>query len=388
MSDRYEEPDAAKAAVKILSSKFMLPRFTEAEGAAIAKYQRARADRELDEEIRTFSDDLKRELALARAAQEDELLRRALTLRSPVTPQGAGHVQARPALHGLGDRLRAGCNAHVASPPYSTGDPLMEQVGSDAIFVPNQFTATALPSGLLPAAEALKTFSQLAIPGEGELSLGVGLGSFETITGRVVHLPSESHPQSFPVMGGLLEVTRAQASLGYHFAVPGAPLRRQTDIEVTVDFAVGDPARPFYVVIPPRLGPPIVQAFGVANVTLLSSSGGEAAARTRFLEHREGASGIFGTPVQLREFSISQKLALETETSWMYIGIEVLLEVQRWFIPPPPPAEERPGLAVIDLRSPAHDTHDIHFVLGAGGPVRVLRIETTLCPEPVFVRTS
>lgn len=263
----------------------------------------------------------------------------------------------------------------------------MEQVGSDAIFVPNQFTATALPSGLLPAAEELKTFSRLAIPSEGELSLGVGLGSFETITGRVVHLPSESHPQSFPIMGGLLEVTRAQASLGYHFAVPGAPLRRQTDIEVTVDFAVGNPARPFYVVIPPRLGPPIVQAFGVANVTLLSSSGGEAAARTRFLEHREGASGIVGTPVQLREFNISQKLALEAETNWMYIGIEVLLEVQRWFILPPPPAEERPGLAVIDLRSPAHDTHDIHFVLGASGPVRVLRIGTTLCPEPVFVRT-
>jgi len=386
VSKKHESPVNARAIENIFSSKIgPTPRFDESEAAAIAEYQRALTERQWAESIRTLNDDLKHELQLLLAAQDDESLRRTLDLRRPVPPQIVEQSKPQKAHLGALEGLPLpGCGAHLTSPPYTTGDPLVEEVGSNA-------TVNDSGLSLAPGFNVLKTFSQLALPEEGALSLGVGLGKFR-IANTVLHTV---HPASieipFPIgtQPGLLEANRASASIGYFLAsIPGTPIGKNTEMNLTVDVTLGDPLKPFYLVIAPV---PFlwVQAFGVAHLIVISSHVGGSgvtatASQVRFLEHREAAGGPIFPPIVSREFSMSQKLTLKPGAGWVYVGIEIRLEVQRWFIVTIPPTEDRQGFAIIDLRSSEHNTQNIHYILGPRGPVRVPQISMTFCREQVF----
>jgi hypothetical protein len=219
------------------------------------------------------------------------------------------------------------------------------------------------------------------------LSLAVALGKLQiTGTTSTLHPPSNEYPQTFPVAGGTLEVTAADATIGYLLlvSIPGHSVPGNRRVELTVDLSVGTSIKPFYLVVPPVQGPPILQAFGVADVMLRGSSNETAIADRAFLEHREGATGLFGTPIVRQQLTLKSSLALEARTWWVYVGVLAHLEAQRWFTLPPPPPIDRSGFVGIDLRVPQHGTHSVHDLLEPNGPVTVRRIELNVCTEPVF----
>ncbi|MGH2534208.1 MAG: hypothetical protein ACRDJW_18220 [Thermomicrobiales bacterium] len=389
MCETASNPADAGAVAKILSSKgAAASRFSDSERGAIAAHHRALADRRWTESLHARSEALHHH-ALLHAVQDQEVgsLRNAVTW-GPVSSQIVEQARPRNArTSGIG-QSPIGCDAHRTSPPYALGDPLQEDVGVGATVLVSDDPVAPVFAGVVPDLNNLKTFSQLALPNDGKLSLGVGLGKVRVGANvYTLHPPAMEFPQTFPIRGGLLEVTNAKASLGYHLAVlPGAPLQVEKLLKVAVDIIVGEQSRPFYLVNPPAMGPPILQAFGVAHLVVSSSDGGVAEDDVVFLEHREGAFQIFGTPTVMREFSIAQTLTLLPGTRWVYVGIEVRLEVHRWFIlPPPPDVEDREGFVMIDLRSPAHNTQPIHHLLAPGGSVNVPHIGMTICrPDEVF----
>jgi hypothetical protein len=249
----------------------------------------------------------------------------------------------------------------------------------------------------------MKTFSQLALPTEGAVSIAVCLGKLEAgPLGTTIHPPSFEYPPTWPLFGPM-EATYARASLGYYLAsLPGGPLTTATTMTVAIDVVVAGTQSPFYVVVPPRQpGGPIVTAFGVAHLSVVSSSGdlnrceyesakevGEC--EVLFLEHREGYNGLFGAPIAMRQFTISQQLTLSPGTSWVFVGVELRLEVDRLFrLEATPPPAERDGFACIDLRSPKNNGPHIHYLLEPHGPVRVPSIKMRWCPADVLqVSTS
>jgi hypothetical protein len=381
MSQTYDEAEI-RPVTDILSTAVRVPRLDERGRLALARYHRAVADRSWSETARELNEDLQYEIELQRGGEETEALREAVESRRPpaaaVEPEAPETARRRA----IG-RFAAGCSGHVTRPPYTTGDPLSEEVGTDAIVVRDEVAPTVM-GRMLPSVDDLKTFSQLSVPSEGALSLAVGLGRLPVVGGGFsLHPPAEEYPQTWPLPGGTLEVTTAKAMLGYAFAcLPGAPLDETMVVDVTVDIRVGDRAKPFYLVRPARPpDAPIVQAFGVGHLLVATSDNTQAAAEVRFLEHREGALQVFGTPIVRRELAVSRRLTLQPGTNWIYVSLEVRLEVHRWWILAPPPERERRGFAGIDLRSPEQRTYPIHQVLDRAGPVMVPRISLTLCPE-------
>jgi len=376
-----------KSVIDLFSAKVHhAPDFNETEMDTIANYVKEISDRERGHD--SLSDDLRYELELFTAAQSDESFRKILDMRRPlpqtITRQDSVESAVPPPVSHL-------CNSHITSPAYSFGYPLAEEVGSSVTFLrhPVEAAPSVLAiSGLLPSVQDLRTYSQLALPNEGELSLGLGLGKSPAIGGTLIHPASweaTGHPLS-PT--GFAEVTQARASIGHFFAcIPGAPLKQSTEMQVSVDVTVGQVWRPFLLTIPLTIpGSGILYASGTANLVLLDSTGQEAQQRLKFLEYAWFDGGVASPARGLREFSITRGLTLRPGTVWVYIGIEIFLEVSRLFFPPPPPANERTGFVMIDLRSPNHATKAIHPVFGAGGPVRVPRIRLIFCPEQEVVR--
>ncbi len=363
MSRAYKKSRSAKAVVELLSTKAASePHFNESEQAAIARYLKATADPGWAAKLRTLDSDLRRELALT---------------AQPTTAS----------------TLRDWCDDRVISPPYTFGHPLVEEAGNDAKIFPPESKEGDGPSSktqrFVPV--GLKTYAQLAVPNEGILSLGVGLGKARAGSWRTVHPPSKEIPQSFPVPGGVLEVTQARASLGYLATdIPPPPIQGNIALNVTVHVTVGDPPRPFYLFIPPVRGadqtpfPFLLQAFGSASLVVLTSGQAAHGEPTLFLERQETITGPIGSQLELRDLSLSQSLLLERNTRWVFVAVEVRLAVQRWFVLPPPPLSERAGFVMIDLRSPEHSRQVIHSVLGAGGPVRIPQISMTFCPIEIF----
>ena len=143
---------------------------------------------------------------------------------------------------------------------------------------------------------------------------------------------------------------------------------------------IGQPDKPFYLVIPPPTREPILQAFGNAHLLITAPDGREVRTETQFLEHRENGQGPLIPPTVLREFTLSQSLRLAAGTSWVHVGLEVFLTVQRYYIlPRQPNVADRRGFVGIDLRDPNSQTHAVHSLLRPGGPVVVPRIAMTLC---------
>jgi hypothetical protein len=379
----HESDGDARVAKQILASKMASrPEFDDSERVALGRFHRALADRQWSQTLRARNEELGHDMLLQLSGDDDEVLRRDVNLRRP-PPRAVEEALPGTAHDATIGRLAAGCFGHVTPPPYTTGDPLVEEVGPNASVVPGQ-TKPAAPAGGL-AANGVATFSQLALPTEGALSLGVALGKAPFLAGFTLYPPAHEYPQTFPVPGGLLEVTSARGNLGHYFAcLPGAPLNAAMVADVTVDVTVGVEPRPFYLVRAPASGPPILQAFGVINVVVSGSGGETAQHEALFLEHREGASGPLGTPVVSRELAVSRRLNLRRGTTWVYVGVEARVEVQRFFILPPPPAGKREGFVSIDLRSRAPATNPVDHLLDRGGPLKVPRIAITLCPQQVF----
>jgi hypothetical protein len=213
-------------------------------------------------------------------------------------------------------------------------------VGDDAFLVPEA-----------PTTWSGKTFSRLALPAEGALSLGVGLGKLRSNpTSHTIHPPSEEIPGAVVGVPTFLDRNRAEAILfNYLDPIPRAPLDDGEVVHVRVDVSVGDSSRPCYLVSKPQAPPALVQAFGSAHLIVYSSTTDVARAHVQFLEHNEGPSGPFEVTM-MRNFSISRQLALAPGTRWVYVGLEIRMSVQRLFIPTAPPLTERAGFAMIDLR--------------------------------------
>jgi hypothetical protein len=102
----------------------------------------------------------------------------------------------------MGAARHFGCSSHVASPPFETGDPLDEVYGvdptivHDPVFVPASVRGTV---GGLAEPGARKTFSRLAVPAEGAVSLAVGLGKLPSEPqGFALYPPQAEYPQGFP----------------------------------------------------------------------------------------------------------------------------------------------------------------------------------------------
>src|SRR5438270_7108297 len=83
--------DTSKAIAKIFSSK-TIPGFDKSEMAAIGEYQRALADRQWARTQARLNEDLKHEIALLRAGESSEPLRRAVALRRPAPSLTVGHA--------------------------------------------------------------------------------------------------------------------------------------------------------------------------------------------------------------------------------------------------------------------------------------------------------
>jgi hypothetical protein len=110
-------------------------------------------------------------------------------------------------------------------------------------------------------------------------------------------------------------------------------------MDVTVDLSIGDGTAPFHLMVP--TGAPILQAFGVAHLMLMDSTGTIVKIDGTVLEHRETASGDLGVVTVERQLSLRSSLALRPGSWWVYVGIAIRLVAHRWFVLTP--RDRRPG---------------------------------------------
>ena len=370
---------------EILKSREGWRGFTREEAARLVEWHRSAM--EPSPIVDLANDPLVSELSVLGVGADTAALEHVARLRQLRRPQAEAVARPRRSKRGLHTIVEIpfpGCSLVVAPPPYSTGGPLDEQFGADSVVISDDIELGPTSSASSVASTG-KTFSALALPEVGELSLGVGLGTIRTSPAfRSVYPPQEEHDS---VVGApyLLDVSSATANL-LHFAnpIPGAPLVIKSSVKVTVDVTVGN-VESFYLVDVSGSNPPIyVQAFGSARLVVTSSTGRVNEASIPFLDHKETPQSAYEVNV-LREFSVSQDLKLDVGTKWISAFVAVRLAVQRLFLGGilKPPVNDRGGFVIIDLRSPAVPTQQIHPILKPGGPIRVSRLAMTFCPEEI-----
>lgn len=367
MAKNYGKLAQRGRSVDILSSKATAqPIFTDEEKKTIAGEHGRLVDDLWKQDIDALARELKPQLDLLQAAVSDKSLIRAIEARGLGTNLGVGGQTIALEAHMAHSSALSLCDGHLTSPPYTSGDPMTEEFGADVI--------------PLSGPGDLKTFSELALPAEGALSVGVSNGNF---------FESTIHPSAEDFVLG--DANSARASIGYYLAcVPGAPLQRATRMNVTIDVAVGEPSRSFFLLMvgdPLSPGMGIVGVRGVIYLTLSGSeSSGPQTHTRRFLNSAQNFVGpIDGSMEPLRNFTVSESLHLGPGATWIYVNVEVRLRAFRFVFGP---VEERKGFSMIDLRSPDHDTHRVNFILEPGGPVRIPKISMTFCPVEVLAPGS
>jgi hypothetical protein len=288
--------------------------------------------------------------------------------RRPSLRRALDHVGPRRALkeevgagvhHALDDHignLRAGCDGNLMTPSYTTGEPLQEVFANNTVDLTNTFE--------------LSTHSDLAIPDQGKLSLGVGIGSFENWTHHLPFTSLITHPS----------INASTGMLAQYIRFPPAYNTARTILTVTVDVIVGDGSSPFFFV--EATGPEPAGVFGELYLTLYEASSAEPhTEETRFLFHWEDMDGPRPPQTVKRSFSLSESLNLNANSSSALAVIDVYLQAFRYEDDP-----DRNSFAMVDLRSPDHDTHRIHFFVENTGPIFIPRISAILCPLPEAVR--
>jgi hypothetical protein len=345
----------------------------------LLRHHRDRAARDRAEKLTSIQDELARAATVGLAAKDD-VLRNALAYTQGASKQTA-HVAE------LNLMLRS-CNSLVAAPPYSIGGPLQEEFGIEATTVIEDPEAqpvsgsSALPPDALVG--PMRTFSQLAIPGEGAVSVAAALGKVRVNPFALsVHTPTIEYPWVFH---SVVAETEALGNLGYAVPVvpmPNAPFSHRTRIDVDVDLTIGTEQQPFHLIVPHST---LQRAFGFVHVNVMLSGGESGTAAGVFLEHFTSGKETFGTPTVRWQLRPRASLVLPpgTGSQSMYVGVEAAVVCQQFFFgSAPPPAEDRQGFVGIDLRAPQHGTHAVHTLLGAGGPITVRRIAMRFCPEAV-----
>jgi len=299
---------------------------------------------------------------------EDPLLREALASRT------FERMFLTPRLRWQEEEQLSLCRARASSPPYPIGDPLMVELGDDAIV-----------KGNLP--DAMKTFVQVSNPTEGELSLAVGLGRVDySETTSTIHSPRFEEQGFF----GPVETTYAEGGLGTVFKVPNAPLREGYQLRVVADVTIGyEMPRPYYLLVPmlPGRGVGGLHAGVYSHLLVMGSEGDVADVPGTFLQH--DWVGLYNSiSVPPRHFlRFDQAMPLSAGTTWVYVGLVMRAWAQRWWIGEEPPLVERTGFIGIDLRHPAGiiNLPAAHQLLDASGPVTLQSLRLTFCPpDPGF----
>ena len=219
------------------------PDWEDIQTEPLAEYQDDLASQRWDDELQGSREILAHEALVAQAV-EDETLGAALAGQQ-FAPLPTAARLPRDELTPLG------CSSVVTTPPFPIGFPRTEESGPAATIVETGAAPNALFS--LPGASAMPTFTQLADPDEGALSLGVALGKL-----RLSGTAYSMHPASVEGPGALAygEMTFARGGLGYVAVPSGAPLVHGNRMNVLADLTIGSGPKPYYLLVPPVLGPP------------------------------------------------------------------------------------------------------------------------------------
>jgi hypothetical protein len=343
----------------------------------LARYQQHLADQQRSDENRQAQEILAHEASVSMVVEDEALLAslaaRRFAERSATVPST------------FEDATNVNCSSIVASPPFPIGWPRTQETGVAPIIVETGASPN-LAFLALPGATIMKTFTQLAVPDTGRISLGVALGKLQlSATTQTVHPATEVGPGP---LAQVVEMTNARAGIGYVTAAPGAPLPVHTPLRVTAELTIGSGPRPFHLLVRPDPEPPRaggVTANGVVHVVVEGSEGDTSDTAGKFLEHHMLGTVDWLAVPPTRNLSVAGNLLLRPGTRWVYIGIEVLVEVQRYWLfqEPEERLEDRTGFAGIDLRTPALGLPPVHALLQASGPVTLRRLRLSFCPPQV-----
>lgn len=386
------DQDEAQIIDTILRSTDGRRKLTDSEAAMIVRRHRNLVDTYNAPTLDAANDPVTRALSQLGAPADREALSQLVRLRRLRRPEPTGPTTFLNAALPTSLTVPVPGSIIVDTPPYLTGGPLVEQTGADAIDVQDGIAPADAPP-VSSAGPRGKTFSALALPATGDLSLGVGLGTIRTIpTIRSVYPPSEEFRGAVAALQFLGERTMATGTLvNLTIPVPRAPLLSQTDLSVSVAVTIGN-SQPFYLVdFPPPEALPLIrmQAFGSAHLVLTSSSGRVAQTTFQFLNHDQTEAQP-GTPTIVRQFRLGQTMTLAVGTVWVSAAVEVRLTLHRIFTTNfgTPSLNDRAGFAIIDLRSPVVPTHHIHSILDPGGPIHVSQIALTFGAGEVVAQSA
>jgi len=242
----------------------------------------------------------------------------------------------------------------VEGPPYTIGGPIPEQVGPPATG----------PSSVF------RTFSSLAVPAVGKLSVGVANGNLGALG---------TYPSSDGWLFG--EANIAGANILHVASVSGGPYTVPACVHVSVNVQAGHPTMPFpYALIEGGSGSTgngLVGIFGKMYLELYGANPiGEVPRRTShvFVLAWKSRSGIPVSTVFPLNFSMSETLGLRPGSNWVAANIAVRLMAFRAGVDDP-----AGGFSGIDLRAPDEITHGLWFLQPAGGPIQISNLTMTFC---------